>query len=81
MKSKRIVLLEWEYTTDESANYLDIDWPALQNKIGRTQTKWLLTQSKERCQLVLDRLGDNLKLVAEFYDPETLVEYHLKFDK
>jgi hypothetical protein len=81
MKSKRIVLLEWEYTTDESANYLDIDWPALQKKIGKTQTKWLLSQSKNKCQLILDRLGDNLKLVAEFYDPETLVEYHLKFDK
>lgn len=81
MKTSRIELTSWEYTTDESANYLDIDWPRVQRSVGKEQINWLLKQPKNYCQLVLDKSGSNVKLVAEFYHEQTLVTYHLMWAK
>jgi hypothetical protein len=81
MKTHRFNLLSWEYTTDESANFLDIDWPVVQKALGQDQLSWLLKQPKTHCQLVLDKSGTNVKLVAEFYDEKTLTTYHLMWAK
>ena len=81
MKSNRIELTSWEYTTDESANYLDIDWPRVQRNVGPEQISWLLKLPKNYCQLVLDKSGSKVKLVAEFYDQKTLTAYHLMWAK
>ena len=81
MKTNRIKLAEWAYTTDESANYLDIDWPKVQRLLGDDHLEWLLKQPKTHCQLVLDKKGDDIKLVAEFYDERTLLSYHLMWAK
>ncbi len=81
MKNSRIELTSWEYTTDESANYLDIDWPKVQRSVGKEQINWLLKQPKNYCQLVLDKSGIKVKLVAEFYDQKTLTAYHLMWAK
>jgi len=81
MKSNRIKLVEWQYTTDESANFLDIDWPYVQKTIGRDQLDWLLKQPKTHCQLIMDKSGTDVKLIAEFYDTGTLTTYHLMWAK
>ena len=81
MKTSRIELTSWEYTTDESANYLDIDWPRVQRSVGKEQINWLLKQPKDCCQLVLDKSGAKVKLIAEFYHQQTLVYYHLMWAK
>ena len=81
MKTHRFELLAWEYTTDESANYLDIDWPKVQKTLGQDQLSWLLKQPKTYCQLVLDKSGANVRLMAEFYDEKTLTTYHLMWAK
>jgi hypothetical protein len=81
MKTHRFNLLSWEYTTDESANFLDIDWPVVQKSLGQDHLSWLLKQPKTHCQLVLDKSGSNVKLVAEFYDEKTLTTYHLMWAK
>jgi hypothetical protein len=81
MKTNRIELTSWEYTTDESANYLDIDWPQVQRSVGKDQISWLLKLPKNYCQLVLDKSGAKVKLVAEFYDQKTLTAYHLMWAK
>lgn len=73
MKTKRVVLADW-VSTDL---YLDIDWPAVQRKLGVEQVDWLLRQSTSKCQLVLDKSDINFKLVAEFYDEQTLLTYLL----
>jgi len=73
MKTKRIVLAEW-VSTDL---YLDIDWPAVQQKLGLEQLDWLLRQQPSACQLVLDKSDVNFKLVAEFYSESALTTYHL----
>lgn len=81
MKMQRIKLAEWQYTTDESANYLDIDWPKVQRQVGSEELTWLLKQDNDHCQLVLDKTGCSVKLMAEFYDEKCLALYHLMWAK
>lgn len=73
MKTKRIQLADWV----SSDLYLDIDWPSVHKKLGLEQIEWLLKQPPECVQLVLDKTDINFKLVAEFYDEQTLLTYHL----
>lgn len=77
MKTKRIVLADWV----SNDLYLDIDWPAVHKKLGLEQIDWLLKQPPEKCQLVLDKSDINFKLVAEFYDEQLLVSYHLMWSR
>ena len=81
MKSSRVVLSEWDWAVSESDNYLDIPWPRVQRDIGVDQVQWLLKRPKEHCQLVLDRSGTRVKLIAEFYDDRALTTYHLMWAK
>jgi len=77
MKTKRIILADW-VSTDL---YIDIDWPGVHKKLGLDQIEWLLSRPSNKCQLVLDRHDVNNKLVAEFYDEQTLVTYHLMWSR
>jgi hypothetical protein len=81
MKTERIILTSWNWAVGEAENYLDIPWPKVQRAIGDDHLKWLLKQPKEHCQLMLDRTGTVIKLVAEFYDDRTLLTYHLMWTK
>ena len=75
--SKRVELADW-VSTDL---YLDIDWPLVQQKLGLDQVEWLLKQDRNNCQLILDKSNINFKLVAEFYNPKTLMTYYLMWTK
>ena len=73
MKTKRVELTSWVSSDD----YIDIDWPRVQRLLGLDQVEWLLSLPRDRCQLVLDRIDDTSRLIAEFYDEQTLLTYHL----
>lgn len=73
MKAERIVLASWV----SSDSYMDIDWPRVHEQVGRDQLDWLLAQQTTQCQLILDKLQSDFKLVAEFYSAELLHRYRL----
>lgn len=73
MKTTRIDLVNWTSFEDN----IDIDWPMVQRKVGKEKVEWLLKQPKDQCQLVVDKVLNDLKLVAEFYDNKLLMQYHL----
>jgi hypothetical protein len=78
MKNKKVELLKW---LPEEGEYIAIDWPKVHKTIGVDQTKWLLKQPQESCQLMLERNDMYCRLIAEFYDEKTLVSYHLMWAK
>ena len=73
MKTKRIKLFTWESTEDR----IEIDWPRVQREIGRDHVEWLLAREPEHCQLFVDKIGNNFRLMAEFYNEQCLTMYHL----
>lgn len=73
MKTKRIELLAWESNLDS----IEIDWPKVQRIVGLDHVEWLLQQETEQCQLVVDKIGNKFRLMAEFYDDQCLTVYHL----
>lgn len=78
MKSKKVELYKWLPLEGEN---IEIDWPKVHKTIGLDQTKWLLEQSYDHCQLVLERRDMYCRLVAEFYDEQVLTLYHLMWAK
>ena len=78
MKNNRVELLKW---LPEPSEYIEISWPKVHKTLGLDQTKWLLSQSHDVCQLVLERNDMYCRLVAEFYDEHTLTIYHLMWAK
>jgi hypothetical protein len=78
MKTERVDLYKWLGGDGEN---IEIDWPKVHNTIGLDHTNWLLKQSKDQCQIVLERRDMYCRLVAEFYDQRTLVNYHLMWAK
>ena len=78
MKTKKVELYKW--LPDQGEN-IEIDWPKVHKTIGVDHTNWLLTQSKNSCQLVLERNGRYCRLVAEFYDDSVFAEYYLMWAK
>ena len=78
MKNKKIELLKWLPSEGEN---IEIDWPKVHKTIGIDQTKWLLKQPQQSCQLMLERNDMYCRLIAEFYDEKTLVSYHLMWAK
>lgn len=75
MKSNRVKLAEWV----SSDVIIDIDWPKIQKMLGQEHIDWLLTQPRDRCQLVVDNTGDVFALVAEFYNEQAHVDYWLRW--
>lgn len=78
MKSNKIELYKWLPSENET---IEIDWPKVHKKIGVDQTRWLLKQSTEKCQLILERKDMYCRLIAEFYDDHALLNYHLMWAK
>jgi hypothetical protein len=78
MKSKKIELYKWLASEDET---IEIDWPKVHKTIGVDQTRWLLKQAPESCQLMLERKDVYCRLVAEFYEEISLLNYHLMWAK
>lgn len=73
MKTKRIKLFAWESPEDR----IEIDWPRVQREIGRDHVEWLLARNPEQCLLVVDKVGNKFRLMAEFYNEQCLTMYHL----
>ena len=78
MKNNRVELLTW---SPENNEYIEISWPEVHKTLGLDQTKWLLSQPHDVCQLVLERNSTFCRLVAEFYDDAALITYHLMWAK
>lgn len=78
MKTSRFELVMWLPTESEA---IEIDWPKVHKTIGVDQTNWFLQQPTNACQLILERCDVYCRLVAEFYDEKTLVNYHLMWAK
>jgi hypothetical protein len=79
MKNSRIKLYQW--FTNDGHDIIDVDWPKVHNEIGKDHLDWILTQPKDQCQLVVDKLDNDFALVAEFYDEKLLTTYHLMWAK
>ena len=77
MKSKKVELMSWQYNPTFDTN--DIDWPKLHKMIGIDRTKWILEQSFNDCQMILERKDAEMAVVAEFYNERTELEYHLRW--
>jgi hypothetical protein len=78
MKTKKIELLKWLPSEGEN---IEIDWPKVHKTIGLEHTNWLIKQSDDVCQLVLERNDIYCRLVAEFYNDQALTNYHLMWAK
>ncbi len=78
MKNKRVELLGW---FPEEGENIEIDWPKVHKTIGIDHTSWLLKQPQEKCQLFIERIDSKCRLIAEFYDQQTLLTYHLMWAK
>ena len=78
MKTDSVELLKW---LPQEGEYIEIDWPKVHKTIGIDQTRWLLSQPDDHCQIILERRDMYCRLVAEFYNKETLVNYHLRWAK
>jgi hypothetical protein len=78
MKSNRLELYHWHTRIDAP---IEVDWPNVHKTVGVDLISWINKQPKEKCQLVVDKLNDDFKLIAEFYDQQTLLAYHLMWAK
>lgn len=78
MKNKRVELLRW---LSDNRSDIDIDWPKVHKSIGLDHTSWLLNQSEEVCQVMLEHNNTYCCLIAEFYDEQALQTYHLMWAK
>jgi hypothetical protein len=79
MKSNRFELYHWH--TRNGKDIIEVDWPKVHKTKGIDQTRWLLSQPDDHCQIVLERRDMYCRLIAEFYYEETLVNYHLRWAK
>ena len=79
MKSNRFELYHWQIRNGKDV--IEIDWPKVHKSVGADLINWINKQPKEKCQLVVDKLNDDFKLIAEFYDQQTLLAYHLMWAK
>jgi hypothetical protein len=82
MKTNRVKLAEW--LGDYTDGYVDIPWPLVHGQAGDEQIRWLNKQDPSHVQMVLEKEKDEpaqQTLWAEFYRPETHIEYALRFAK
>lgn len=62
---------------EDPKDNIDIDWPSVHKAVGSDHIKWLEDQPLSTCQLVLEMVGNEFKLVAEFYNKTTAHTYML----
>lgn len=81
MKSSKIVIATWEWDPEE-VQY-DVDWPRIHREYGPERIGWITEQDHTNCQLLIEHEPSENKviLLVEFYNPETLAEYMLKWAK
>lgn len=70
----RKTLYSW---IEDPKDNIDIDWPTVHKAVGSDQIKWLEDQPLSTCQLMLEMVGNEFKLVAEFYNKTTAYSYML----
>lgn len=56
---------------------ISIDWPMVHTAVGSEHIEWIKDQPLTKCQLVLEMLDNEYKLVAEFYNKKTANDYML----
>lgn len=78
MKNDRLTLYKWE---NRFTDIIDVPWPKIHQELGSDQVAWLLNQPKDRCQLVVDKLNEQLCLVVEFYNAAAVTDYYLRWAK
>lgn len=78
MKNKVVELLKW---LPEDSENIEINWPKVHQSLGVDHTNWLISQPKEKCQLVLMRNNMSCRLTVEFYDDAALILYRLMWAK
>jgi hypothetical protein len=78
MKNKAVELLKW---LPQEGETIEIDWPKVHKSIGLDHTQLLIKQSRADCQIVLERKDHYCRLIAEFYNEHTLLNYHLQWAK
>lgn len=78
MKNNAVELLKW---LPEESEYIEINWPKVHKTIGLEHTNWLINQPEDKCQLVVMQNDTYCRLVAEFYDEDLLINYHLMWAK
>jgi hypothetical protein len=76
MKTNRVELYKWLPSEGES---IEIDWPKVHKKIGLDQTRWIIDQPLDRCQMVLERRDQYCSLIVEFFDEKIAAEYVLRW--
>jgi len=76
MKTERVLLTSWDHSWQDK-DCLDIDWPAVHKAVGKEAVYWLLSQKKSNCQLIVEKLDTQYRLIAEFYDRNCLVCFQL----
>lgn len=74
MKSEKVELLKWLPHEGET---IEIDWPKVHKTIGIDKTRWLLQQPLSNCQIILECRDRYCRLIAEFYNEKTLLNYQL----
>ena len=80
MKSKQYPLIEW-YTETAVKDLLDINWDLVKTHIGADHIDWLNNRPKTKCQIIYEQSHKISRLIAEFYDEHTELEYCLKWAK
>jgi hypothetical protein len=64
----RKTLFSW---SEDPKDNIDIDWPLVHKEIGSDHIKWIEDQPRSTCQMVLELVDNQYKLVAEFYNKNT----------
>lgn len=64
----RKTLFSW---SEDPKDNIDIDWPTVHKAIGSDHIKWIEDQPLSTCQMVLELVDNQYKLVAEFYNKNT----------
>jgi hypothetical protein len=80
MKTNKVELYKW-FAWPQTDSNIEIDWPKVHKTIGLDHTNWLLKQPEDQCQIILERNDMYCRLIAEFYNEQTLTHYHLMWAK
>ena len=78
MKTSKVELYKWLGREGEN---IEIDWPKVHKTIVLYHTNWFLKQPNDQCQIILERNDMYCRLIAEFYNEQTLTHYHLMWAK
>ena len=82
MQNTKVVLYEWPRShSSDNTDLLSIDWPTIHKSCGLDHIKWIEEQNNEQCQLSLEILNGQRRLIVEFFDKTLERTYHLMWAK